>query len=619
MTSITSWFGANSYSTWNRTRRLHSTPYLARVDTPIARRAATMAQQQQDAVVLNMGDLNNPQNEQSSTSAPKKKQDTLFGPNIGIVARGPEWTESNEKVIDELTPEIVKAWIAKSKQANQSTTTLQALVNLKRPTLRLTPLEVAAADDPEHVDSQHHHGLEFEYDCDAPKCSVAVHVLVSPSHHLADKACGSAHSKILVFETVTEGGFAKMLKLEEGATLELGRFEHHPHIQTSAPDVQAEKEGPSNASTSPTPTPAAVEEGSGPTDSHRKKRFTAFHFRKRATQERAVAGPALAVVDAEAKENKEEEKEDSDNVGVKAMIKLSALDENGKPLACVNEQTTYLHIVRFGAPPPADEEDKRPWVVKVVKREATIGAHTFQLHEIYGLSSSSSSSNNASQPLPTTYPPTAAPGNTYEEEPSSECLLCLSAPREVVLLPCRHLVACRDCALNMIEFGAGGQIVQANEPTTASGADGEAAETPNETPAATPGETGTEGAETAAAAAAAPTPTTPTVQPTTATRRKRKAKGWFCPVCRQPYTSCLRITTTPPSKDITDDEHNDSVDITDEPLASAPPPAVPPPAAAPPASRGGIASFVRPGFLRTFSRQQAPDLERGTVVPAASA
>jgi len=29
-------------------------------------------------------------------------------------------------------------------------------------------------------------------------------------------------------------------------------------------------------------------------------------------------------------------------------------------------------------------------------------------------------------------------------------------------------------------------------------------------------------------------------------RRKRKAKGWFCPVCRQPYTSLLRISTTAP-------------------------------------------------------------------------
>lgn len=72
--------------------------------------------QQQDAVVVNMGDLSlNP----DSNSSSKKKQDTLFGPNIGIVAKGPEWTESHEKAIDELTPDIVRGWIAKSKEVRR--------------------------------------------------------------------------------------------------------------------------------------------------------------------------------------------------------------------------------------------------------------------------------------------------------------------------------------------------------------------------------------------------------------------------------------------------------------------------------------------------------------------
>lgn len=51
----------------------------------------------------------------------KKKQDTLFGPNIGIVSGGPDWTErtSDGKLVDELTPEIVKGWIAKSKEVSR--------------------------------------------------------------------------------------------------------------------------------------------------------------------------------------------------------------------------------------------------------------------------------------------------------------------------------------------------------------------------------------------------------------------------------------------------------------------------------------------------------------------
>ena len=92
---------------WNRTRRLQVAPFLARTDTNTSRRATAMAttteQPSRDITI-------------TVESAKEKKQDTLFGPNIGIVAKGPEWTESREKVIDELTPDIVRGWIAKSKE-----------------------------------------------------------------------------------------------------------------------------------------------------------------------------------------------------------------------------------------------------------------------------------------------------------------------------------------------------------------------------------------------------------------------------------------------------------------------------------------------------------------------
>lgn len=67
----------------------------------------------QEAVVANMGDLSNLTN--------NKKQDTLFGPNIGVVTSGPAWTETNKKkpTGDQLTPEVVKGWIEKSKEVNR--------------------------------------------------------------------------------------------------------------------------------------------------------------------------------------------------------------------------------------------------------------------------------------------------------------------------------------------------------------------------------------------------------------------------------------------------------------------------------------------------------------------
>ncbi|KAI0367651.1 hypothetical protein BV20DRAFT_970202 [Pilatotrama ljubarskyi] len=615
MASFASWYNAQ-YATWNRVRSIHQQPYIARVDSRTSRAATQMAHTQ-NAVVIDMGTPAPAAGAPQSSPAAPKANDTLFGPNIGVLGGGPDWAESPEKSQDVLTPEIVKGWIAKSKQTHYSTTTLQALVNLKRPTLRLSPLE-NDADEADHADGQHHHALEFEFDCDAPKCGIRVHVLLPPKHPMAGKPDASGFSRLLVFEAVVDGGFGRMLKLEHGAMLELGRFDNK---RAASPTGEAAPAGSSASELekSPTPEPAAE-------NSHRRKRFTNFHFRKRST-DRGVAGPALAVVDADVHpptegDDKAKEAKDDEDVGVRVTIRLTALDEEGKELPSPNEQVTYLHIVRFGAPPVAvdgvQEEDRRPWVVKVVKREATIGLHTFHLHEIYGLSANSNTPSHTA-PAPTasldthTYPPASPPSMPADDESLSECLLCLSSPREVVLLPCRHLVACRDCALNMIEFGAGGTIVQNDSETNGAGTEA--------TPAEGAAEPNAEGTAGAPPAEGAPTqaPPIPTVQANP--RRKRKAKGWFCPVCRQPYTSLLRITTTPPEKDEKFDHRDSTSGDEHAPQATVPlpaSPAVPPPVAQ--VDRGRFASIPRPGFLRAIGRQGAPqpDLERGAA-PAATA
>ncbi|KAJ8592960.1 hypothetical protein M405DRAFT_638743 [Rhizopogon salebrosus TDB-379] len=585
MASISTWYH-NQYSTWNRTRRLHAAPYLARTDTQTSRTATSMARTNtREAVIINMGFV-------GDTPKKDKKQETLFGPNIGVVSSTPQWTQSmGQKVpADTISSHIVQNWITRSKEPSQSTTTLQALVNLKRPTLRLSPLTISPGDDPDHLDSLHHHGLEFEYDCDAPKCRINVNVVLPADHPCAETVDSTGYSCISVFESVVDGGFGKLLKLEEGATLELGRFEQ----------TQAAEQVSSQTTGAPESSRAAdgVDYTPASRNDRPRKRFTGFNFRKRSA-DRSVAGPAIPIVDAEASPTTGEgstEKEDKEDmkVGVRVTIRLSALDEDEIDMSLANEQVTYLHVVRFGPAPAEDEEDSRPWVVKVVKREATIGPHTFHLHEIYGLSSQSTSSPpQVTSPSSDahTYPPASVPvAPAHEDEPSSECLLCLSSPREVILLPCRHLVACKECAINMVEFGAGGNIVHAED-----------------TPAPT---TGGEGSETAVTEGSAPVPS---VTPQNL-RRKRKAKGWFCPVCRQPYTSLLRISTTPPTKDISDDENHASASLDEhereddeheheqeheqeqehgaDPLSTAP-------------ATGGMLNSIRSGFMRRNPRTES--------------
>lgn len=78
----------------------------------------------------------------------------------------------------------------------------------------------------------------------------------------------------------------------------------------------------------------------------------------------------------------------------------------------------------------------------------------------------------------------------------------------------------------MVEFGAGGNITQATDLAAAGG---------DEVTPVAPAATG--GGATLATATAA----TPAATPAATQRRKRKAKGWFCPVCRQREFSKIEL------------------------------------------------------------------------------
>ena len=87
-------------------------------------------------------------------------------------------------------------------------------------------------------------------------------------------------------------------------------------------------------------------------------------------------------------------------------------------------------------------------------------------------------------------------------------------------MPCRHLVACRECAVNMVEFGAGGAITHTEADPAPAGENND-----NNAENAEPPALQEEGLGATAQAQLTQTQAT--------NRRKRRAKGWFCPVCRQ--------------------------------------------------------------------------------------
>jgi hypothetical protein len=70
-----------------------------------------------DAVVINMGVVDD------TTKKKDKNQETLFGPNIGVVNTAPQWAQSlgKQAAAENLSSDIIKTWIARSKEVRNCT------------------------------------------------------------------------------------------------------------------------------------------------------------------------------------------------------------------------------------------------------------------------------------------------------------------------------------------------------------------------------------------------------------------------------------------------------------------------------------------------------------------
>jgi len=144
----------------------------------------------------------------------------------------------------------------------------------------------------------------------------------------------------------------------------------------------------------------------------------------------------------------------------------------------------------------------------------------------------------------------------------------------------------------MVEFGAGGHI---SDPAALAEAGTDTANA--------------NAADAARADGASPTPAAPTTPP--ATRRKRRGKGWFCPVCRQPYTSLLRITPgLPPENE--EEEEDKEADITEGDTTAVNLPDSPPATSASEGRNGLLGSVLR---NLNFSRTPPGDVESQTGEP----
>lgn len=179
---------------------------------------------------------------EQDAAAPKKKGkqgETLFGPDLGLDDQdAPGWT-SHSETMTHVPLSTVKQWVQAAKQEDQGvhqTTTLQALVNLKRPTLTLVPLPPAnqaeqmerieqAIDEDDSSSHDHYvvrhphhksirHTLRFKYDASCPLVRITISVHPRFSNH--------GQSRTITTSTVP-GGFGKSWEIPPEHAIDIGQ------------------------------------------------------------------------------------------------------------------------------------------------------------------------------------------------------------------------------------------------------------------------------------------------------------------------------------------------------------------------------------------------------------
>lgn len=326
------------------------------------------------------------------------------------------------------------------------------------------------------------HQLHFEYDCSSPAASIQIFLRASRKHgswqtwaqkqaeagyengtNYQDPASMSLHQQrgpaphVLgwpVHSSMVKSGFAQPVK----ASLSLKLSLYAPPAAATGEPVSIGAAPPAEAASSSLPNGGtAVSSSSVPA---------------------APVQPVETVVAVPEEETKEQRaaREKAERETLKLSIVIEGLNDAGRPYAQPNLQTTYMRLIslplRSSAPSSegvTQQETKRTWTAQVEGQEAEIGPHRFQLQELYGLSSrpppvipvqtaeaADGEAAAAGEAGAADLAGATAGDETFaldmdalaDGSTGSECLICLSAPTNTLLLPCTHGL-CLDCSVQL--------------------------------------------------------------------------------------------------------------------------------------------------------------------------
>lgn len=109
------------------------------------------------------------------------------------------------------------------------------------------------------------------------------------------------------------------------------------------------------------------------------------------------------------------------------VVQLETVPGRGEKCA-VESQTTYGKISI------TDDSDNQQYCVQSLKQKIQVGKLSYELQEIYGIEGQRASTDAEGEPEETV------------ETNGRDCVICMTAPRDTTVLPCRHMCMCSDCA-----------------------------------------------------------------------------------------------------------------------------------------------------------------------------
>jgi len=109
--------------------------------------------------------------------------------------------------------------------------------------------------------------------------------------------------------------------------------------------------------------------------------------------------------------------------------------EVGGPFALWSQaQTTYAKL---------KQDEHGEWQIQVLKQKIWVKGVSYELQEIYGMEAANRKHHSSTE---ASGGPSGAAGVSYDELEGGECVICMSSDRDTMVLPCRHMCMCQECA-----------------------------------------------------------------------------------------------------------------------------------------------------------------------------